>query len=184
MKHHLVYAWLLLTSVALQAQPAAPPLPTPRQLYPGLFEAVQLQRAYPDGKTFVDALPSAGATPAQIVAAYEQQRTKPGFDLKALVNQYFTPHSCHGQRLPQQCAGRHPGAPQYALNGAEPPGPVASGALFVAAAPAQALRGARRPLPRAVLPGLVPHDAAALPPTSPATRWNLFRTPASGAASG
>jgi len=91
MKHHLVCAWLLLTSVASQAQPASPPLPTPRQLYPGLFEAVQLQRVYSDGKTFVDALPAGGATPAQIVAAYEQQRTKPGFDLKAFVNQYFTP---------------------------------------------------------------------------------------------
>jgi alpha,alpha-trehalase len=94
MKHLWLTAWALLASAVVQAQaPAAPagPLSTPRQLYPGLFEAVQLGRVYADGKTFVDALPSGGATPTEIVAAYEKQRTQPGFDLKAFVAQYFTP---------------------------------------------------------------------------------------------
>jgi alpha,alpha-trehalase len=50
---------------------------------------VQLGRIYPDNKTFVDALPT--APPAEIVAAYERQRTQPGFDLKAFVGQYFRP---------------------------------------------------------------------------------------------
>ena len=72
------------------ASPAAA-LPTPRQLYPGLFEAVQLGRVYADGKTFVDARPTGSATPAEIVAAYEKQRLQPGFDLKAFVGQYFMP---------------------------------------------------------------------------------------------
>ena len=81
MKTLLLSAGLLLASLAAAAQP------TPRQLYPGLFEAVQLQRVYPDGKTFVDALPT--ASPPEIVAAYERLRNQPGFDLKAFVGQYF-----------------------------------------------------------------------------------------------
>ena len=91
---YLLLASLLLARVAqAQPQPQSMPTfpPTPRQLYPGLFEAVQLGRVYPDGKTFVDALPSGGATPAEIVAAYEKQRSQPGFELKRFVDQYFTP---------------------------------------------------------------------------------------------
>ena len=72
---------LLLVATAALAQPS------PRQLYPGLFEAVQLGRVYPDGKTFVDALPKAPA--AEIMAAYQQQHTQPGFDLKVFAQQYF-----------------------------------------------------------------------------------------------
>ena len=34
-------------------------IPTPRQLFPGLFEAVQLSDIFPDNKTFVDADPAA-----------------------------------------------------------------------------------------------------------------------------
>ncbi|MEJ7664339.1 MAG: hypothetical protein WKG07_34870 [Hymenobacter sp.] len=48
MKNLLLSAGLLAASLAA---PAAQP--TPRQLYPGLFEAVQMRRVYPDGKTFV-----------------------------------------------------------------------------------------------------------------------------------
>ena len=83
MKRFLLSASLLLAGLAAGAQP------TPRQLYPGLFEAIQLQRVYPDGKTFVDALPT--APPAEVVAAYEKQRGQPGFDLQVFVKQYFTP---------------------------------------------------------------------------------------------
>ena len=90
MKNLVLSAGLLLAGLAAAAQPAPPALPpTPRQLYPGLFEAVQTQRVYPDGKTFVDALPT--APPAEVVAAYERLRTQPGFNLKAFVGQYFTP---------------------------------------------------------------------------------------------
>ena len=78
----LLAAACLLPTVALTQ-------PTPRQLYPGLFEEVQLSGAYPDGKTFVDALPN--ATPAEVMAAYAQQRSQPGFDLRAFLARYFTP---------------------------------------------------------------------------------------------
>ena len=39
---------------------------SPRQLFPGLFEAVQLGRVFPDNKTFVDAAPR--QAPATILA--------------------------------------------------------------------------------------------------------------------
>ena len=53
-----------------------------------LFSNVQLSQVFPDQKTFVDCIPK--QDPAQIEAAYEQQRTKPDFELKAFVYQYFT----------------------------------------------------------------------------------------------
>ena len=61
--------------------------PSPRQLYPGLFEAVQQGRVFPDNKTFVDMVPR--ETPARILAAYEQQRTQPGFNLASFVKTRF-----------------------------------------------------------------------------------------------
>jgi alpha,alpha-trehalase len=88
MKNLVFGAGLLLAGLAAQAQP------TPRQLYPGLFEAIQTQRVYADGKTFVDALPT--APPTEIVAAYERLRTQPGFDLKAFAGQYFVPPAAAG----------------------------------------------------------------------------------------
>jgi alpha,alpha-trehalase len=103
MKYFLLSS-LLVAGVA-QAQPTPRPAyksaavsssslllktpPSPRQLYPGLFEAVQLNSVYADNKTFVDALPT--APPAEVVAAYERQHNQPGFDLKTFVGQYFKP---------------------------------------------------------------------------------------------
>jgi alpha,alpha-trehalase len=87
MKRFFLSAGLLLAGLAAAAQPAS--APTPRQLYPGLFEAVQMDRVYPDGKTFVDALPT--APPPEVIAAYERLRGQPGFNLQAFVKQYFTP---------------------------------------------------------------------------------------------
>ncbi|GAC1377050.1 MAG: alpha,alpha-trehalase TreA [Hymenobacter sp.] len=78
----------LLLFLAATPEAGAQALPaSPRQLYPGLFEAVQLGRVYPDGKTFVDALPK--NPPADIMAAYQQQHAQPAFDLKAFAQQYF-----------------------------------------------------------------------------------------------
>lgn len=65
----------------------APAQPTPRQLYPGLFEAVQMGQVYPDGKTFVDMLPT--AAPKVVLAAYQKEKSRPGFDLKAFTKRYF-----------------------------------------------------------------------------------------------
>jgi|SRR6476661_5782542 len=80
MKLYLL-AGLLLPGFTALAQPS------PRQLYPGLFEAVQLGQVYADGKTFVDLLPT--APPATILAAYQQEKSRPGFDLKAFTRRYF-----------------------------------------------------------------------------------------------
>ncbi|WP_345949423.1 alpha,alpha-trehalase TreF [Mucilaginibacter sp. PAMB04274] len=61
---------------------------TPAQLYPGLFEAVQMQQIFPDGKTFVDV--SARQPPAVILKAYQVEKSKLGFNLKAFVKEYFS----------------------------------------------------------------------------------------------
>ncbi|MGZ3823108.1 MAG: trehalase family glycosidase, partial [Mucilaginibacter sp.] len=60
---------------------------TPRQLFPGLFEAVQLSDIFPDNKTFVDATPK--RDPLLIVQDYKEQKDKPGFDLKQFVTDNF-----------------------------------------------------------------------------------------------
>jgi alpha,alpha-trehalase len=60
---------------------------TPRQLFPGLFEAVQLSDIFPDNKTFVDA--TAKRDPALIMKDYDDQKNKPGFDLKQFVVDNF-----------------------------------------------------------------------------------------------
>jgi alpha,alpha-trehalase len=61
---------------------------SPRQLFPGLFEAVQLGRIFPDNKTFVDAAPQ--QRPATILAAWRREKSQPGFQLKAFVEAHFT----------------------------------------------------------------------------------------------
>ncbi len=64
----------------------------PEKAFPGLFEAVQLSGIFPDSKTFVDCAPL--KSPEAITAFWEEERDKPGFDLKAFVRKYF--------RLPKQ----------------------------------------------------------------------------------
>jgi len=61
---------------------------TPSQLYGQLFEDVQMQRVFPDGKTFVDAVPH--DAPATIMQRYTDERGTPGFDLAAFVQRNFT----------------------------------------------------------------------------------------------
>lgn len=60
---------------------------TPRQLFPGLFEAVQLSDIFPDNKTFVDAIPR--RDPELIIKDYNEQKDKSGFDLKRFVLENF-----------------------------------------------------------------------------------------------
>jgi alpha,alpha-trehalase len=72
---------LLLTAPVALAQPS------PRQLYPALFEAVQLGGVFPDSKTFVDARPK--LAPADIERAFQEQRGQPGFQLRRFVEQHF-----------------------------------------------------------------------------------------------
>ncbi|MDO7850813.1 alpha,alpha-trehalase TreF [Hymenobacter convexus] len=60
---------------------------SPRQLFPGLFEAVQLGRFFADNKTFVDAAPR--QRPATILATWRREKSRPGFQLKAFVTAHF-----------------------------------------------------------------------------------------------
>jgi len=78
----LLLFFALLSWPALAQRPASP-----RQLYPSLFEAVQLTHVYPDNKTFVDAV--AQASPADIMRAYQEQKSRPDFALGSFVAAYF-----------------------------------------------------------------------------------------------
>jgi alpha,alpha-trehalase len=48
-----------------------------------LFDDVQLNQLFPDGKTFVDCLPK--SSPEEISTKYNQQKSQPGFNLKQFV---------------------------------------------------------------------------------------------------
>ena len=52
-----------------------------------LFRVVQLNRIYPDGKTFVDKVPSAELR--RIAKLYEKESRRSNFDLSAFVNEHF-----------------------------------------------------------------------------------------------
>ncbi|GAA4015711.1 alpha,alpha-trehalase [Hymenobacter fastidiosus] len=91
---------LLLATTSLAFAQTLPP--SPRQLYPGLFEAVQLGRVYPDNKTFVDAV--AKQPPADVLRAYNQQKAGPGFDLKTFVAAHFTPPAAAGGQYQSRVA--------------------------------------------------------------------------------
>jgi alpha,alpha-trehalase len=85
------YRVLAVLALALHAlvvrADAAAALRTPAELYPGLFERVQLERVYDDGKTFVDAVPH--SPPEQVMHDYQRAQTEAGFDLRAFVNAHF-----------------------------------------------------------------------------------------------
>ncbi|MBD0333286.1 MAG: hypothetical protein ICV66_11580, partial [Chitinophagaceae bacterium] len=57
--------------------------PTPDKLWGKLFEDVQLQRIFPDNKTFVDAVPQ--FAPTIILKKYNQQKSSDTFNLRQLV---------------------------------------------------------------------------------------------------
>lgn len=60
----------------------------PIERFDDLLVAVQMQRIFPDGKTFVDAIPK---TPADsILTKYDALKDTPGFKLKAFVLDNFT----------------------------------------------------------------------------------------------
>jgi alpha,alpha-trehalase len=90
MKRLLLIISFLIGVNAVNAQ-----LKSPRQLFPGLFEAVQLSNIFPDNKTFVDATPK--RAPALIIADYLKQKAKAGFDLKTFVyNNFDVPAAASG----------------------------------------------------------------------------------------
>jgi alpha,alpha-trehalase len=82
MRKLLLTLFLLIAFGTLYAQ-----ILSPRQLFPGLFEAVQLSDIFPDNKTFVDATPK--RDPALIMKDYDEAKDKPGFDLKQFVIDNF-----------------------------------------------------------------------------------------------
>ncbi|WP_420153722.1 alpha,alpha-trehalase TreF [Siphonobacter sp.] len=61
--------------------------PSPDVEFGQLFVDVQMKELFPDSKTFADAEPLIPAK--QILRAYEEQKDKEGFDLRAFVNEYF-----------------------------------------------------------------------------------------------
>jgi alpha,alpha-trehalase len=78
----LLSGLFLLLFVSVTAQNPAPP----DQVYGELFREVQMQRIFPDGKTFVDCTPK--RNPKDIVHDYEQQKG-PQFNLKKFVEDNF-----------------------------------------------------------------------------------------------
>jgi alpha,alpha-trehalase len=60
---------------------------TPRELFDGLFVAVQMAALYPDGKAFPDAVPK--DSPETILAEFRREQPKPPEPLKAFVARYF-----------------------------------------------------------------------------------------------
>ena len=77
----LIVALVIATAAVAQDK-------TPSQLYGQLFEDVQMQRVFPDGKTFVDAVPN--DAPAIVMQRYQDERGTPGFDLAAFVQRNFS----------------------------------------------------------------------------------------------
>jgi len=78
---------LLTLLLAIAFSCASSQIATPRQLFPGLFETVQLSDIFPDSKTFVDATPK--RAPSLIIKDYNDQKDKQGFDLKKFVYDNF-----------------------------------------------------------------------------------------------
>ena len=79
------------------ATAAATDVQTPAAIYGELFERVQLERVYPDSKSFVDALPV--SAPEQVLAEFRQARGRPDFDLRKFVATHFTPPPAAGAAI-------------------------------------------------------------------------------------
>ena len=62
---------------------------TPAERYQELFVAVQMQRVFADGKTFVDCAPR--QPPEAILQAYRARCDEADFDLRAFVAEHFSP---------------------------------------------------------------------------------------------
>jgi alpha,alpha-trehalase len=81
-------AFLALAGCAATPAPTQKLPPTPSETYGELFRDVQMERVFPDGKTFVDAV--AKRDPKQIVADYERDKARADFDLKSFVTREFS----------------------------------------------------------------------------------------------
>jgi len=97
MKRVLLVIWLVVIFNSVFSQTL-----TPRQLFPGLFEAVQLSGIFPDNKTFVDAIPM--RDPATIMKDYTSMGTTTGFDLKQFIIANFTMPGAHNDSFKSNVA--------------------------------------------------------------------------------
>src|ERR1700691_6174586 len=75
---------LILLSISARAQYLQPA--TPDKIYGDLFTDVQMQKVFPDGKTFVDCIPK--RKPADILSDYNLHKGA-GFNLKKFVEDNF-----------------------------------------------------------------------------------------------
>lgn len=82
MKKILLGSWLLL-SLTMGAQVKE----SPDMIFRDLFSDVQMQRIFPDNKTFVDAIPK--ASPQEILKAYDKSKNNKNFSLSDFVKKYF-----------------------------------------------------------------------------------------------
>lgn len=71
----------------LQCSAMADGPPSPAEIYGPLFEAVEMQRVFPDSKSFTDMLPK--EAPDEIVALYKNESKQPGFALHDFVLRHF-----------------------------------------------------------------------------------------------
>lgn len=80
----LLLAGMVITLMAVAQLPSPPD-----KIYGDLFREVQMNRIFPDGKTFVDCIPK--RNPKEIMADYHRHKTDKGFNLKKFVDENFTP---------------------------------------------------------------------------------------------
>jgi alpha,alpha-trehalase len=69
----------------------------PDETYAELFEAVQMERVFPDGKTFADCTPR--KSPAEILSSYRAQKDQQGFGLRAFVSAHFDLPVAHSSQF-------------------------------------------------------------------------------------
>ena len=78
-----------LLTAALTGAPAPQRAPEPPSTVFGeLYRAVEMAGLFPDQKTFADAIPN--EPPAEVLADFERQKHRSGFELEAFVGQHFT----------------------------------------------------------------------------------------------
>lgn len=87
MKQRRPLATLLVLLWGAAAAFADEPASSPAKLYGELFERVQMEQVFSDGKSFVDTEPR--QPPAAILNEYRRARSQPNFDLRAFVARYF-----------------------------------------------------------------------------------------------
>lgn len=82
--------WVVLLSLLLLLPDAGMAAPRPPSItFAGLYQAVEMSGIFPDQKSFADAIPD--KAPPAIMAEYNKEKNRPGFDLKAFVAAHFKP---------------------------------------------------------------------------------------------